>query len=72
MLGAALAMAVGTVLCRYACRNTDALVVTGWHLVIGSVPLLGESLQPLQWLGAALALVSVPLWWWLLRGPLGS
>ena len=135
MLGAAMAMAVGTVLCRYACRHTDALVITGWHLLIGALPLLatclvrpaldpaaapfwpawsgvdwalmayasllgsgvayglyfwfasrgdltsftsltfltplfallcglallGESLKPLQWLGAALALVSVAL-----------
>ncbi|MCX5945756.1 MAG: DMT family transporter [Cyanobacteria bacterium] len=44
MLGAAMAMAVGTVLCRYACRNTDALVITGWHLVIGSLPLLAACL----------------------------
>jgi drug/metabolite transporter (DMT)-like permease len=44
MLGAAMAMAVGTVLCRYACRNTDALVITGWHLVIGAGPLLATCL----------------------------
>jgi drug/metabolite transporter (DMT)-like permease len=132
MLGAAAAMAVGTVLSRYACRRSDPVVITGWHLLLGGVPLLtlaafgpagaggllphwspfdwglmayaslfgsalayglffwfatrgdltgfsaltfltpvfalmtgmvllGERLRPLQWLGAALALVSVVL-----------
>jgi len=129
MLAAALAMAVGTVISRYACRHSDPLAVTGWHMLLGGVPLLlgsaftpqgawpswgplgwglmvyaalfgsalayglffwfasrgdltsftsltfltpvfallcgvallGEGLRPLQWLGAALALVSVLL-----------
>jgi drug/metabolite transporter (DMT)-like permease len=41
MLGAAAAMAVGTVLSRYATRHSDPLVVTGWHMVLGGLPLLG-------------------------------
>ena len=135
MLAAALAMALGTVISRYACRHSDAVAVTGWHMLLGALPLLlasallpvadpaappfwpawsalqwalmayaallgsavayglffwfanhgdltsftaltfltpvfallcavallGEQLQPLQWLGAALALVSVVL-----------
>ncbi len=40
MLGAAAAMAVGTVLCRYASRHSDAVAITGWHLLLGGVPLL--------------------------------
>lgn len=40
MLAAAAAMAVGTVLCRYASRHSDALVITGWHLLLGGLPLL--------------------------------
>jgi drug/metabolite transporter (DMT)-like permease len=40
MLGAAAAMAVGTVLCRYATRGSDPLVVTGWHMLLGGLPLL--------------------------------
>lgn len=40
MLGAAAAMAVGTVLSRYATRHSDPLVVTGWHMVLGGLPLL--------------------------------
>ncbi|MEB3317974.1 MAG: EamA family transporter [Cyanobacteriota bacterium] len=44
MLAAAGAMAVGTVLCRYATRASDPVAVTGWHMLIGAVPLLGASL----------------------------
>lgn len=40
MLAAAIAMALGTVLSRYACRNSDPVAVTGFHMVLGSVPLL--------------------------------
>ena len=48
MLAAAAAMAVGTVLCRYATRASDPLVVTGWHMLIGGTPLLlGAALAPL-------------------------
>ncbi len=39
MLGAAAAMAVGTVLCRYASRHSDPVAVTGWHMVLGGLPL---------------------------------
>ena len=129
MLGAALAMALGTVVSRYACRHSDPVAVTAWHMLLGGLPLLlasvllpapfwpdwtlldwglmayaallgsalayglffwfanregltsftsltfltpvfallcglvllGEELRPLQWLGAALALISVVL-----------
>tara|TARA_Y100001968_G_scaffold320565_1_gene353674 strand:+ start:8980 stop:9933 length:954 start_codon:yes stop_codon:yes gene_type:complete len=40
MLAAALAMACGTVLIRYACRGSDPVAVTGWHMVLGSFPIL--------------------------------
>ena len=40
MLGAAAAMAAGTVLCRYASRHSDPVAVTGWHMLLGSLPLL--------------------------------
>jgi drug/metabolite transporter (DMT)-like permease len=40
MLGAAAAMAVGTVLSRYATKHSDALVVTGWHMLLGGLPLV--------------------------------
>ena len=40
MLLAALAMAFGTVLSRFACRRSDPVSVTGWHMVFGGIPLL--------------------------------
>ncbi len=39
MLGAALAMALGTILIRFTCKESDPIAVTGWHMVIGSLPL---------------------------------
>lgn len=40
MLLAALAMAIGTVLIRYACRHSDPVAITGWHMLFGGMPLL--------------------------------
>ena len=40
MLAAAVAMALGTVLIRFSCRNSDPVAVTGWHMLLGSLPLL--------------------------------
>ncbi|MCP9801442.1 DMT family transporter [Synechococcus sp. RedBA-s] len=57
MLGAAVAMAVGTVLCRYASRGSDPVVVTGWHMLIGGAPLLLGSLSVTCLDGAA-----APFW----------
>ncbi|HEY9888976.1 MAG TPA: DMT family transporter, partial [Candidatus Obscuribacterales bacterium] len=39
MLMAALSMAVGTILIRYVCRHVDPVVATGWHMIVGGVPL---------------------------------
>ncbi|MGL4375316.1 MAG: DMT family transporter [Microcoleaceae cyanobacterium] len=51
MLLAALSMAVGTVLVRWVCRYTDPIVATGWHMIIGGLPLFGLSgfLESNQW-----------------------
>lgn len=43
MLLAALSMAVGTVLVRWVCRYTDPVVATGWHMILGGLPLFGLS-----------------------------
>ena len=40
MLGAAISMAFGTVLIRFACKNSDPVAVTGWHMILGSLPLI--------------------------------
>ncbi len=51
MLLAALSMAVGTVLSRYVSRHVDSVVATGWHMVIGGIPmfLLTGTLETQQW-----------------------
>jgi drug/metabolite transporter (DMT)-like permease len=57
MLLASLSMAVGTVLVRWVCRYCDPVVATGWHMIIGGLPLfvLSGSLESQQWthLGAS-------------------
>ena len=40
MLLAALAMAGGTVLIRFASRHSDPVSVTAWHMLLGGIPLL--------------------------------
>jgi drug/metabolite transporter (DMT)-like permease len=39
MLLAALSMAVGTVMVRVVCRYADPIAATGWHMVMGGLPL---------------------------------
>ena len=53
MLAAAAAMAIGTVLSRYASRQSDPVAITGWHMLIGGLPLLG---------GVGLAGSPLPAW----------
>jgi drug/metabolite transporter (DMT)-like permease len=43
MLLAALSMAVGTVMIRYVTQEADPVVATGWHMILGSLPLFGAS-----------------------------
>ncbi len=53
MLGASLSMAIGTILIRPVVRYADPVMATGWHMVIGGLPLLWLSLQTeqYQWQG---------------------
>lgn len=44
MLLASLSMAVGTVMIRFVSRYADPVVATGWHLLLGGLPLLFWSL----------------------------
>ena len=57
MLAAALAMAVGTVISRYACRHSDPVAVTGWHMLLGALPLLLASA-----VGPLLSPEAAPFW----------
>ncbi|MBD2454998.1 EamA family transporter [Nostoc sp. FACHB-87] len=43
MLLAALSMAIGTVLIRFVTRYADPVSATGWHMIIGGLPLWGVS-----------------------------
>ncbi|GAB4148266.1 MAG: DMT family transporter [Cyanobacteria bacterium J069] len=43
MLMAALSMAVGTVMMGYVCRHADPVAATGWHMVLGGIPLFALS-----------------------------
>ncbi|MEH2260817.1 DMT family transporter [Nostoc sp.] len=51
MLLAALSMAVGTVLIRFVCRHADPVSATGWHMILGGLPLWGISsvVESQQW-----------------------
>ena len=40
MLASAIAMALGTILIRFTCKKSDPVAVTGWHMFLGSLPLL--------------------------------
>ena len=43
MLLASLSMAVGTVTIRFVCRHADPVVATGWHMILGGLPLFAFS-----------------------------
>ena len=51
MLLAALSMAVGIILLRVVCRYADPVVATGWHMVLGGIPLFALStvVESEQW-----------------------
>jgi drug/metabolite transporter (DMT)-like permease len=67
MLLAALSMAVGTVMIRYVTKYVDPVVATGWHMIIGGLPLWGisavtetqqwENLVPSDWLALSYATI---------------
>ncbi|MFK8183575.1 MAG: DMT family transporter [Phormidesmis sp.] len=45
MLMAALSMALGTILIRYVVRWADPVAATGWHMVLGGLPLMAVSIS---------------------------
>lgn len=51
MLLAALSMAVGTVMMRVVSRYADPIAATGWHMILGGLPLfaLSSQLEVGQW-----------------------
>ena len=67
MLLASLSMAVGTVAIAYVSRHVDPIVATGWHMILGGLPLFGlsrlyesqqwQNMTVESWLGLAYATV---------------
>lgn len=51
MLLAALSMALGTVIIRFVCRYADPVTATGWHMILGGLPLftLSAGVESQQW-----------------------
>jgi drug/metabolite transporter (DMT)-like permease len=52
MLLAALSMAVGTIVLRIVSRTTDPVAATGWHMILGGLPLfaLSATQETEQWI----------------------
>ncbi len=67
MLLAALSMGVGTVMIRFVTRHADAVTATGWHMILGGLPLWGisattesqqfENLVPSDWIALGYATI---------------
>lgn len=57
MLMAALSMAVGTILIRYVSQHADPVVATGWHMILGGLPLafLSVASEVHPWAGLGLS-----------------
>ena len=63
MLLASLSMAVGTVMIPYVSRHSDPVVATGWHMIIGGLPLFG-----LSWMQESQQWVNIDVSGWLALG----
>lgn len=57
MLLAALSMAIGTVMVRTVSRYVDPVVATGWHMILGGLPLVALSMQfeSQQWVNLSMS-----------------
>ncbi len=57
MLMAALSMALGTVIVRGVCRYADPVTSTGWHLILGGLPLFvfSAATESQQWVNIDLS-----------------
>lgn len=57
MLLAAVSMAFGTVIIRYVCRYADPVTATGWHMILGGLPLfaLSATVESQQWVDISLS-----------------
>jgi len=60
MLMASLSMAVGTIMSRYVSRQADPIMATGWHMVLGGLPV---ALLSWCWEAEATAGLTASDWW---------
>jgi drug/metabolite transporter (DMT)-like permease len=60
MLAASLSMAIGTILIRPVVRYADPVAATGWHMILGGIPLLilSGQIETNQW-------QNLDVWGWL-------
>lgn len=63
MLLAALSMSVGTIIIRYVKQHADAIVATGWHMLLGGLPLFA-----LSWWGETQQVARLDLSGWTALG----
>ena len=68
MLGTAVAMAIGTVLCRLASARSHPLSLTAWHLLFGGLPLLFMAIMS----GSSVAAMAEMDWWLMGYASLGG
>lgn len=57
MLLAAISMALGTVCIRFVCRYADPVAATGWHMILGGIPLfaISANVESQQWVNIDIA-----------------
>lgn len=60
MLLASLSMAIGTVMVPYVSRHSNPVVATGWHMILGGLPLFG-----LSWIQESQQWVNITVEGWL-------
>lgn len=63
MLLASLSMAIGTVMIPYVSQHSDPVVATGWHMILGGLPLFG-----LSWLQESEQWININVEGWLALG----
>ena len=68
MLLAAQSMAIGTVMVRWVAKYCDPVIATGWHMILGGIPLviLALTQDTSGELPARLAQLTAPDVWWLI------
>jgi drug/metabolite transporter (DMT)-like permease len=59
MLLAALSMSFGTIIVRYVKKHADPIVATGWHMILGGIPLI---MMSVLWENNQVSNLTLPEW----------